>query len=62
MSDPKSSHPNTDAPGAVSNQNHEEGPSALRDDETHPEPRTADKRDRRRGKQADQGHEEQEDR
>ena len=27
-------------PGAVSDQNQEEAPSAMRDDERHPEPRT----------------------
>lgn len=62
MSARQSSHQETDPPGAVSDQNHEEGPSALREDETHPEPRTADKRHRRRGKRAAQGHQEQEDR
>ncbi len=62
MKDAESNHRNSDPPGAVSNQNQEEGPSALRDDETHPEPRTAGKHRRRRGKRADpEGHEEQED-
>jgi hypothetical protein len=30
----------SDPPGAVSSQNQEEGESALRDDERHPEPRS----------------------
>jgi hypothetical protein len=29
-----------DPPGAISNQNREEAPSELRDDQTHPEPRS----------------------
>ncbi len=32
--------PKTDPPGAVSNQNGEEGESRHREDHTHPEPRT----------------------
>ncbi len=32
--------PKTDPPGAVSNQNREEGESRHREDHTHPEPRT----------------------
>ena len=31
----------TDPPGTVSNQNGEEAESALREDETHPEPRSS---------------------
>lgn len=63
MNDAHSTNPKTDPPGAVSSQNNEEGPSALRDDETHPEPRTAGKQHRRRGKRADpEGHEDREDR
>ena len=42
--DERDSQRTTDPPGAVSNQNQEVGPSALRDDETHPEPRTAGRR------------------
>jgi hypothetical protein len=37
-------HPD-DPPGAVSNQNQEEAESALREDRTHPEPRTSGKPD-----------------
>jgi hypothetical protein len=35
----------SDPPGAVSNQNGEEGQSGLRPDGTHPEPRTDDQPD-----------------
>jgi hypothetical protein len=42
-------HPD-DPPGAVSDQNHEEAESALRDDRAHPEPRTTGQRDRDRSK------------
>ena len=35
--------PANDPPGAVSNQNGEENQSGHREDETHPEPRTAGK-------------------
>jgi len=33
-----------DPPGAISDQNREEAQSGMREDETHPEPRTRDKR------------------
>ena len=36
--------PETDPPGAVSDQNGEEGQSGLREDGTHPEPRTSGER------------------
>lgn len=38
----------SDPPGAVSNQNQEEAPSGLRDDQSHPEPRTTHQRPARR--------------
>jgi hypothetical protein len=38
----------SDPPGAVSNQNQEEAPSGLRDDESHPEPRTKHERPAKR--------------
>jgi hypothetical protein len=44
MTEGKSDHdPKTDPPGAVSDQNNEEGQSGHRDDGTHPEPRTSGK-------------------
>ena len=40
VGNPTSNH--DDPPGAVSNQNREEAQSELRDDQTHPEPRSRD--------------------
>ncbi len=45
MSDEHQRHdPSSDPPGAVSNQNGEEGQSEHRADGTHPEPRTSGRR------------------
>ena len=41
--------PSSDPPGAVSDQNGEEGQSGLRKDETHPEPRTSGKTPEKQG-------------
>jgi hypothetical protein len=44
MTEHESDHdPATDPPGAVSDQNGEEGQSGLREDGNHPEPRTSGK-------------------
>ena len=44
----------TDPPGAVSDQNGEEAESELRDDRSHPEPRTAGNPPRRTSEDVDE--------
>jgi hypothetical protein len=45
--------PETDPPGAVSNQNQEEAESGHREDGTHPEPRTSGREPEKKGKPAE---------
>lgn len=46
MTEQKRHDPNSDPPGAVSDQNREEGQSGHRQDRTHPEPRTSGRKAR----------------
>lgn len=46
MTEQQPHDPKSDPPGAVSDQNREEGQSGHRNDETHPEPRTSGRKAR----------------
>ncbi|HEX3803047.1 MAG TPA: hypothetical protein VHV75_09425 [Solirubrobacteraceae bacterium] len=54
MTPRRSDHkPETDPPGAVSNQNQEQAESGHRDDGTHPEPRTTGKEPKKKGEEGE---------